>query len=338
MPQDMEPLYLAHESDVVEEEPKVHCCSRPFFRCCCKCCTPKCCGLSLLGFLALLGIFFIGPRFGPSKFGENWIVGEGNAPYVISHGDCPCLPEPANSMLWFEYAAGLGVDALEFDLQMTKDDVLVAFHDREFDKLTNAAGLVRDMTFAEMQKTVDVSESYEKYADVLVSPPSIESIFERFAGTDLKFNVEIKTEIGLKDIVAEKLCSLLEEYRVEGRMLVASFDSESLVAFRQRCGHAVATSGSAEETEKSLIPILLGLDRWWLRPGYLSVLQLPLEAAGFDLTDKKIIERAHAHGMAVQYWVVNDEEEMRKVIESGADGILTDEVEKLMSVLEEMGY
>ena len=194
------------------------------------------------------------------------------------------------------------------------------------------------MTFAEMERTVDVSGSYEKYDGFLVSPPSIESIFERFSGTSVKFNVEIKTEIELKDIVAEKLCGLLKDYGVEGRMLVASFDSESLVAFRQKCGHAVATSGSAEETENALIPILLGLDRWWFRPGYLSVLQLPLEGAGFDLTDKKIVERAHAHGMAVQYWVVNDEDEMRKVIKSGADGILTDEVEKLMGVMEEMGY
>ena len=124
-PQDMEPLYLADVDD--KQAVEVNCCSRPCFRCCCKCCTPKCCVLSFLGFVGLVGIFFIGPRMGPSRFGENWIVGDGNAPYVISHGDCPCLPEPANSMLWFEHAAGLGVDALEFDLQVRRGELKKPF-------------------------------------------------------------------------------------------------------------------------------------------------------------------------------------------------------------------
>jgi glycerophosphoryl diester phosphodiesterase len=287
-------------------------------------------------------------------------------------------------MLWFECASGLGVDAIEFDLQITEgeaergakqrekrsdgnsklcnyappifctmtnhlllvallllvvaDDVLIAFHDRDWEKLTNATGLVRETTFAEMEKSVDVSESYEEYNGRLISPPSIESIFQRFAPTTVLFNVEIKTVVEDKEIVAELLCGLLEDYGLEGRMLVASFDSESLIALRKRCGDKVATSGSAEETEKALIPILLGLDHWWFQPGFLSVLQLPVEGAGFDLTDKKIIDRVHAHGMAVQYWVINDEEVMKKIILNGADGILTDEVDKLRGVLEELGY
>ena len=71
---------------------------------------------------------------------------------VISHGDCPCLPEPANSLLWFEYAAGLGVDALEMDLMLTADGEIITFHDKSWENLSNGTGSVRETTVSYMKK------------------------------------------------------------------------------------------------------------------------------------------------------------------------------------------
>ena len=65
------------------------------------------------------------------------------------------------------------------------------------------------------------------------------------------------------------------------------------------------------------------LDRWWLDPGPVSILQIPTEGGGFNLATEGIVRRAHAHGQAVQYWTINDIETMEHLIEIGADGIMT---------------
>ena len=65
--------------------------------------------------------------------------------------------------------------------------------------------------------------------------------------------------------------------------------------------------------------------------------QLPTEGGGFDLTEKKIIDRLHAHGVGVMYWVINDKETMLRLIKNGADGIITDEVDLLRTAMDEAG-
>ncbi|GMH71554.1 hypothetical protein TrST_g1372 [Triparma strigata] len=262
---------------------------------------------------------------------------------VISHGDCPCLPEPANSLLWFEYAAGLGVDALEMDLMLTADGEIITFHDKSWENLSNGTGSVRETTVSYMEKHIDVSGSYSKYDGMIISPPLLEEVLSTFSGNpEIRFNMEIKTELEDRVLVAETLCRTLRNHDVIGRTLVASFDTENLDAVRKECGNELATSSSEAETRSALVPIILGLDLWAWWPnkkpnGEISVMQLPVEGGGFRLTEKKIIDRLHGHGVAVMYWVINDRETMLELIANGADGIITDEVETLREVMAEAG-
>lgn len=66
-----------------------------------------------------------------------------------------------------------------------------------------------------------------------------------------------------------------------------------------------------------------------------SCLQLPLEMYGVDLTGNTIIKRAHRRGIAVQYWTINDADEMRMLIKKGVDAIMTDDPLLLIEVLKE---
>lgn len=309
------------------------CWSKPCSRCCPSCCTPRCCCVALASFVVLVVAFFCGPRLGPSKHGERWLSPD--RPLVISHGDCPCLPEPANSLAWFKWAAAVGVDVLEMDLQLTSDDILITFHDETWDHLSNYTGRVRETPYATVASVVDISENYDEHA--FLAPPTLDDVLSAFAYSHLRFNMEIKTAVEDSEVVAEKLCSLLESHGVSRRTLVASFHSEPLVHVRNKCGNNVATSSSESETRNALVPILLDLDRWWWHPGDISVMQLPTEGGGFDLTEKVVIERLHQHGVAYYSWVINDRETMDKLINNGVDGIISDDIVSLRTALEEAG-
>ena len=125
---------------------------------------------------------------------------------------------------------------------------------------------------------------------------------------------------------------------MEARVVVGSFHVSSLEAFRAESGGSIATSGAEPEIRRCLLPGLVGLDRWWLDPGPVSILQIPTEGGGFNLATEGIVRRAHAHGQAVQYWTINDIETMEHLIEIGADGIMTDDVVRLRTVLIDAGY
>ena len=66
----------------------------------------------------------------------------------------------------------------------------------------------------------------------------------------------------------------------------------------------------------------------------IAVLQIPMEEYGFSLSSKRLIEFAHKHNIAVHYWTINDEEDMRTLIENGADAIMTDYPHKLKEVID----
>ena len=78
---------------------------------------------------------------------------------------------------------------------------------------------------------------------------------------------------------------------------------------------------------------VLGMDSLYLDG--VAVLQLSMEELGISFATKRIVDTAHRHNIAVQYWTINDEDEMRELIELGADAIMTDKPSLLKKILEE---
>ena len=80
---------------------------------------------------------------------------------------------------------------------------------------------------------------------------------------------------------------------------------------------------------------LLRLDVFFGRP--IAVLQIPMEEYGIDLATTGVINAAHAHNIAVQYWTINEPEDMHHLIDIGADGIMTDYPHRLKEVYDSYG-
>ena len=140
------------------------------------------------------------------------------------------------------------------------------------------------------------------------------------------------------EIAAEVMYEAIRIRQMEKRVEIGSFHIESLYAMRNLSKGSIATSGAESEIQKCILLPMLQLDRWWLDPGPASVLQIPMEWDGINLATKGIVDRAHQHGQAVQFWTINERESMDHLIEIGADGIMTDDPILLREAVLEAGF
>ncbi|MGG1676223.1 glycerophosphodiester phosphodiesterase [Neobacillus sp. NRS-1170] len=258
-------------------------------------------------------------------------------PMVIAHQGGELLA-PSNTIAAFTSAATMGVDALETDLHITKDGYLVAIHDPTVDRTTNGHGKVSDMTLEEIQKLdagyqfKDLDGQYS-YRGKGVYIPTAEEMFQTFGNMRIEMEIKDDNPPDRIDKMASKLWALIEKYHMEDKILVASFDQEILNTFEKYAKGRVATSAGRQEVKSFVI-----FHKFFLRnlfQPHVDAFQLPTADSGFDLTDKKLINGAHRLGMQMHYWTIDDPKEMKRLIDAGADGILTNRPDLLLKLLNE---
>lgn len=253
-----------------------------------------------------------------------------NYPLVIAHqgGDGVW---PGESMLAFQNAVDLGVDVLEMDLHITSDGVLVLMHDETVDRTTDGTGEIESMTLAEIKQ---LDAAYDWTSDDGVTFPyrgqgiqvvTLEEVFTAFP--EMRMTIEIKKT---NNSMAKPFCDLIREYGMQEKVLVASFHDERIKEFRAECPE-VATSSAKDETTVFVLMTKAFLGGFY-SPAFYS-LQVPEESGGITVMTPAFVQAAHARNLAVEPWTINDAETMRKFIEWGVDGIITDRPDIMMEVL-----
>jgi glycerophosphoryl diester phosphodiesterase len=225
-----------------------------------------------------------------------------------------------NSWPAFEHAVGLGYKYLETDVHATADGILVAFHDNTLDRVTDRTGRIARMPHREVAAArIGGVEPIPLLEDLLAAWP------------DTRFNLDVKEE--------QAVAPLAKSLRRTGawdRVCICSFSTRRLAAARRAIGRPVVTAVSPA----GLAAIRMGggsfgsgpmLSRSLLRAG-VRCAQIPSVIA-----TRGFIRRAHAIGLQVHVWTVNDRTEMTCLLDLGADGIMTDETVLLRDVLAERG-
>lgn len=251
-----------------------------------------------------------------------------NRPEVIAHrGGAGQWPE--ETLYAFEQAVKLGVDVIEFDVRSTSDCELVLMHDSGVARTTNGVGEVENMTLAEL-KELDAGHRWTKdggrtfpFRCQGMEVATLREVFESFRAT--RMNIEIKQS---SPPLVARLCRMIREFGMVDKVLVASFDEEALRAFRRECPE-VATSTARDELINFLV-----------RNPFSSAPPVPevdaVQTAVHTLIGpfgRRLVDRARRFGLPLHAWTVNRQSQMRRMIELGVDGIITDEPELLMRIL-----
>jgi len=151
--------------------------------------------------------------------------------------------------------------------------------------------------------------------------------FLRLFGNRASINVEMKDP---DPKVADLLYHQLLQAKLHGRVIVGSRYCEPVIRMREISANSVATSGCETEVLYFTLSHWVGLDSFY-QPDSIA-LQIPVGtgAASFDTTE--FLESAKRRSQKVHYWVVNDPDQMQRLLLLGADGIVTDRVDLAMRV------
>lgn len=252
-----------------------------------------------------------------------YLQGDGRMVLAFAHRGGAYHPEIEgleNTLAAFRHACSLGYDYLETDVHLTRDGVLLAFHDAALDRVTDRTGSIRDLTLAQVRAArVGGREQV----------PTLAELFEQFPGC--RFNIDLKS-----DAAVGPLAELLREYDVGHRVLVGSFDPRVINRFRRATHGTVPTAAHPLEVLAfRLLPSGRLADR--LTRGRVSALQVPHRRGRFTVVTPGFVRRAHAAGKAVHVWTVDDPAEMRLLLDRGVDGLMTDRTDLLKDVLVERG-
>ena len=243
------------------------------------------------------------------------------------------LLAPENTLMAFDLGAKLGADALELDIQETRDGELVVIHDTTLDRTTDARGPVGDFTLDELRR-LDAGYRFSPdgaatfpFRGQGLTIPTLREVFARFP--DLRVNIDLKESNPARE---RRLWELIQEHEAQDRTLVASGDEHTpIVRFRALTGGRVATSASGDEIRNFLLCSWCGVTRW-MRPAYVA-LQVPETWRGLRVVSPRFIAAAHRHGLDVHVWTVDDRAAMKRLLAWGADGVMTDRPDVLAQVM-----
>jgi glycerophosphoryl diester phosphodiesterase len=328
-------------------------------------------GLMIVGGILLAIIIFMNVIniIPPKKNVANnpFIVGEGELPMIAAHrggGD----NNPENTMLAFREAVNtIGIDIIESDLYLTKDGYLVYNHDSYIDETCNVNGdisldeveelckdknnrhYISDMTLAEIEqynfgyyfKDENGERIYKDETDLAgkgLQIATVDKLFAEFyeSNPDLLFIVEIKNSGELGYRACEILYNTLKAYpEYMDQIVIGTFHDEIETELKTKYPELLrgAPTGTAA---KFVLTTALGVNLF--DNSDFACLQIPTSydlGVMLYLDRAPIIQSAHRRNVAVQYWTINDPDEMRKLIDLGCDCIMTDNPKLLKEVLAE---
>ena len=254
----------------------------------------------------------------------------GDALANIAHAGGKGL-RPEHTMIAYENALAEGAHVLELDIHATSDGVLVLMHDETVDRTTDGTGLIREMTFDALRQ---LDAGYDFTTDGATFPyrgqnlvvPRLEEVFDAYP--DIPYVIEIKQA---SPSIVSGFVTMCRDRGLLENVVGASFDDGVQAELRAAAPEMLTSLALGEVFE--FVTLQSDEEADYTAPG--EFLQVPTEQDGLSVLDQALVEKAGREGLKVHAWTINDEAEMRSLLDLGVDGIITDYPGRLTSVLGE---
>lgn len=222
-------------------------------------------------------------------------------PKIIGHRGCKG-EQPENTLIGIKKAIEAGVDGVEIDVHLTKDNKLVVIHDDTVDRTTNGQGKVLDFTLEEIRK-LDAGKG-EKI-------PTLQEVIDIIKQSGIELVIEIKCENAEQDVA-----EAIEKNNIIEKTIVKSFN------------HRIVKKVKEINDKIKTACLLAGLPVHAYR--LLEDAKADVLSINFRTVDKELIDECHEHGCHVFIWNIDDKEELKKFIDMGADYIGTNFPSKII--------
>ena len=219
---------------------------------------------------------------------------------------------PENTLESFSYAIGLGSSYIETDVQLSADGIPYIFHDDDLSRLLNMEVKFNSLHSDQIEK-LKLFESYQI--------PKLETALTQFPNA--LFQIDLKT-----DEVALPAMKVIENLNAFDRICIASFSSNRLQKVRKKFPDTCLSMGP-----KEILKLLLASFGLYNKTIYGDCLQVPIYHYGIKLVTRRFVKYVQSIGLKIHVWTINDENTMRKLIDLGVDGIITDKPKLLKKLL-----
>jgi len=225
----------------------------------------------------------------------------------------------------------LGADGLEIDVQLSADGIPVVIHDQTLERTTDHAGPVKNLTAAELA-AVDAGYRFEidgqhPFRGKGIGVPLLDDVLAKHPKT--RVIIEMK---GGSAELARAVGAAIRKAGAVDRTCVGSFHQESVAAMRAEYPEVI-TSASMPEARWTL-------HRSWVRWPWISAqpyfaFQVPEKAGRMRVVSRAFVRQVHRQGQVLQVWVVNERHDIRRLLDWGVDGIISDRPDTAVAMRDE---
>lgn len=244
-------------------------------------------------------------------------------PLLFAHRGAS-MHAPENTLEAFELGVLQGANVLELDVHMTRDGEIVVMHDATVDRTTNGQGEVRNMTYDQLSQ-LDAGYHFRDrsnrtfFRDRGVTVPKLIEVLQAFP--QVGFNIEIKQA---DPEMIPQVLQLLARLQPQNLLLTAGKDDV------MKALEAASPSYPLGMSHGQCKAVVKGADLEQFRG---RAMQVPPRYMLMRVVTRKLVDRAHAAGMEVHVWTVNDPRKARPLLAMGVDGIMSDDPGLLVDVM-----
>ncbi len=225
---------------------------------------------------------------------------------------------PENTMLAFRKAVEAGCDGIENDVHLTKDGELVIIHDERVDRTTNGTGFVADYTLAELKK-LNAAVLFPEFG--VQEIPTLKEYFDYVKDLPIMTNIELKTGVDTYPGIEQKVYDMIMTYGLKEKIIISSFNHYSVL--RMKAIDPEIICGFLEES-------------WIINAGaYAAGQGVECWHPLFNTLTEENVAELRAHQLKINCWTVNDEADIRKMIDLDIDIVIGNYPDKVKAILDE---
>lgn len=219
---------------------------------------------------------------------------------------------PENTIVAFEKGIELGANGIELDLQVTKDEKIVIFHDDVIDKKSNGKGSISDYNLDELLK-LDFGSWFNNKSEKIV-------LFEDFAKEYLKKDLTFAIELKVENIEKQTL-DIINQYKTHDNIYITSFNYKALESMRKIDANIKLSWLIEEKINENNLDKLSKINGTQICPPA-------------DLICEEDIKKANEYGFGVRLWGIHNEELMKKVYKLNIEGMTVNFPDKLKLLMD----
>jgi len=239
-------------------------------------------------------------------------------PRVFAHRGGAALA-PENTIAAFERGIASGADGLELDVHLSADGIVVVCHDETLDRTTDTSGRLAARTASELAR-VDAGYRFvdgkgdHPFRGQSIGIPTLSDVLRRYKAVPTIVEMKVDSEA-----MGRAVAAVVRDAGAHDSVCAAGFGLRALRAARQELP-TMASSACHPEVRLSLYR---SWARWPVRRAPFGGYQVPEIAGSLRVASPRFIRHAHRAGLEVQVWTIDDEADMRRLLDWGADGLIS---------------